>query len=82
MAKAKKTFHKAASQRGVPTKTKAQRLGGAKVHKKILHQTVASVENGIPSLGGAGTKRVDGFPPSFPFWPVSPFAIMRMWWGH
>jgi hypothetical protein len=74
------------SRRRAPRKTtahgkpRATKRGAAKAG---IQQPVPANTNESPPTAIAATRRASsGFSPMLPFWPVSPFAIMRMWWGR
>jgi hypothetical protein len=74
------------SRRRAPRKAKARGKPGATKRgagKDIDQQPASTSNNERPPTAIAATNRANsGFLPLLPFWPVSPFAMMRMWWGR
>lgn len=72
-----------ASKRRAPIKTSAdrKRTVARRIRRKVVQHTVPSTHE-LPQLAVSVSEReARKSPPSFPFWPTSPFAVMRMWWG-
>jgi hypothetical protein len=74
------------ARRRAPRKMKARSKPGATKSasgKGIDQQPTPANKNERPPTAIAATEGASsGFLPLIPFWPVPPFAMMRMWWGR
>jgi hypothetical protein len=68
-----------------PRKTKARAKPGATKRgaaKAIDQQLVPANTNESSTAIAATAPASSSVSPLLPFWPLSPFAVMRMWWGR